>query len=116
MKHNYPCKDCIVRCNCSSICLEIANSTLSDYSITNDHRCPDCGTRLVSVHEVSGSFYVMSCIHCKSRFAIEFLINSVRTIRSIIPKGGVHNGLPYETKTIATFIEEQWRTTTHEYK
>jgi hypothetical protein len=115
--NKYPCKECIVRCNCSSICSEVTNSTLwNSYSITDEHRCPDCGMRLIDVHEVSKSYCVISCVYCNGRFAIEFLINSIMVIRSIIPKGGMIKGFPCEVKTISSFIEEHWRTTKYDYE
>ena len=103
--NDYPCKDCIVRCNCSSICSKITNSTLFYHSIIDEHRCPDCGEGTVGVAKVSDGFNVITCMYCESRFAMEFWINHINIIRSVSPKGMI-DGFIYDTKTIATFIEE----------
>lgn len=113
--NNYPCRDCIVRCNCSSICSEITDSALFNHSIMNEHRCPDCGEGLVGVADVSNGFYVITCMYCESRFAMEFWTSTTNIIRSVNPKGMI-DGFIYKTKTIATFIEECWRAPKYEYE
>jgi hypothetical protein len=104
----YPCKDCILKCNCSKICDKVTDSTFFNYYIINKHICPDCGMGLVCISKLSDTFYIMTCTYCYSRFTMEFWTSPIKITRSITPKGMVE-GLLYETKSLSIFIEEHER-------
>lgn len=102
---DYPCKECIVRGNCSELCPSIFSRTLFNNSILKRYSCPDCGEGVISVFDICNEFYIITCIHCYSRFAAEFLTSTTKIIRSITPKGRMFERIS-DIMTIYTFLEQ----------
>lgn len=103
--NRYPCKECILRGNCSELCPSIFSRTSLDHPILKRYSCPDCGEGVIKVLNVSNEFYMITCVHCYSRFAAEFLTNTTRIIRSVTSKGCMFEEFS-DTMTIATFLEQ----------
>jgi hypothetical protein len=88
---NYPCKDCIVKCNCSDLC----PNTLwrNDFkSLIKDECCPDCGGKVFDAHRIVITFIVISCRSCRSRFTLEVYKDHIDICRSTKVKGSIGKG------------------------
>jgi hypothetical protein len=105
---NYPCKDCIIKGNCSKLC---PKAHLSDKfnSLILNKCCPDCGGREVDSHKIVITFIVISCRSCRSRFTLEIYSDRIDINRSTNEKGWIgtneRKSDVYTTLTIEELID-----------
>lgn len=66
----YPCKECIIKCNCSKFCDKVIGTTLLNYIMTYKE-CPDCGcTKFIAPTEWPEGAILINCVcnDCNSLF------------------------------------------------
>jgi len=68
-KHKYPCKNCIVRINCSKLCdqLESDEDVLLE-RMTKEKCCPDCGSKKFYEGPHGGAAVNVKCADCGHKF------------------------------------------------
>lgn len=74
----FPCKDCILRTNCSEICEEVEKrNRMACADLVNSNKCPDCGSKLnerdYATHVSSRgqmpiTSYLVDCPFCEHQF------------------------------------------------
>ena len=64
---DYPCKECILKGNCSKLCDNIStignDPSIRDFILDNNH-CPDCGSESCSAY----GQYTVICNECNSSY------------------------------------------------
>lgn len=92
VRNNYPCKDCIVRCNCSSMCDDLIEVNIN-ILIVRYRCCPDCGHTKCLVYD-KGFKGIIECCGCHSSFyptsSATVLVNVIRYRKGNIARFGNH--------------------------